>query len=414
MNENIKSVFDAQCSHLEFDTKLAKKIANTRLSFEMRNQDHIEFFGGNLTGVQTVKFLSEDRDLWFENILEVNEFVLGDQLEDLPTVDKTRIVTSDTMNLSFVWLMHRFYTSSKLSQQQKESAMIDIAMIMQFKFLTSRLYRHFKFPADPKIAAAVYAQLSYKFLIKQHGSWGKVLLARSKEIISKNGIHFNAISKMDNDNSVMYLLSDSQGRLRDMLKNIYDLHLRTRDNVSKRVITTSSILEHDGQLILKDVTKTLPAYTRYLHATVTDKRSFIRPELTGVIEKLVHTMSPRMFNKTLEWISDNYRQPGADIIESGISDVIIYSLDYLRVNRSLVRNTGDLATMLSKLRGSFMSSRNTDDLLVKTKANFEKMVTNATGSKHPGIVASVRTGAMLYIVARTLTMHHYSTSASVK
>src|SRR5690606_23538432 len=136
----------------------------------------------------------------------------------------------------------------------------------------------------------------------------------------------------------------------------------------------------------------LPAYTRYIHSTITDKKSFIRSELTMVIEKLVHTMSPRMFQRTLEWMSDNYRQSGADIIEEAITDVMVYSLDYLKANRTLIRNTGDLAGMLSKLRGSFMSSRNTDDLLVKTKANFEKIVTQATGSKHPGIVASVRTG----------------------
>lgn len=414
MSENIKSVFDKHCSHLEFDSKLAKKISNYRIAFEMRNQDHIEFFGGNLTGVHVVRFVSEDRDRWFEEILEINEFIINDDFENLPSIDKTRLVTSDVMNSSFVWLMHRFHTSTKLSQKQKEAVLIDIAMIMQFKFLTSRLYRHFRFPADPKIAAAVYAQLSYKYLIKQHGSWKKLLEARSAEITSKNGIHWNAISKMDQDNAVLYLITDTQGRLRDMLKNIYDLHIRTRDSSTKRVITTSSVVEHDGQMILKDVSKVLPAYTRYIHSTITDKKSFIRSELTMVIEKLVHTMSPRMFQRTLEWMSDNYRQSGADIIEEAITDVMVYSLDYLKANRTLIRNTGDLAGMLSKLRGSFMSSRNTDDLLVKTKANFEKIVTQATGSKHPGIVASVRTGVMLYIVARTLTMNYYTTSAVIR
>lgn len=411
MSENIKSVFNTECSHLEFDAKLAKKISIYRISFEMRNQDHIEFFGGNLTGVHVVRFLPEDRDVWFENILEVNEFVLADSLENLPSIDTTRIVTSDTMNLSFVWLMHRFHTSTKLSQKQKEDAMIDVAMVMQFKFLTSRLYRHFRFPADPKIAAAVYAQLSYKFLIKQYGSWSKVLIARSREIISKSGIHYGAVNKMDVDNSVTYLLSDSQGRLRDMLKKIYGLHIRTRDTTTKRVITTSSVVEHDGVKILKDVSKSLPTYTRYIHSCVSDKRSFIRNELTGVIEKLIHTMSPRMFIKTLEWMSDNYRQQGAGIIDESLTDIVVYSLEYLNINRSLVRKSDDLASMLSKLRGSFMSSRNTDELLVKTKLNFEKMVTSATGSKHPGIVASVRTGVMLYIVIRTLTMNYYTTGA---
>jgi len=120
-----------------------------------------------------------------------------------------------------------------------------------------------------------------------------------------------------------------------------------------------------------------------------------------------------MFEKTLEWMSHNYRQKGAESIEEGVTNVILYSLDYLKVNKSTLRNLNDLPGMLSKLRGSFMSSRNTDPLIVETKKQFEDIVHQATGSKHTGIVASVRTGAMLYVVARTLTKKHYSTSAII-
>ena len=412
MADSIKSIFDQECSHLIFDSRLAKKLSSYRLAFEMRNQDHITFFGGNLTGVQVVRFLPDDRDAWFETILETGEFILTDGLENLPSIDTSRIVTSDTMNLSFVWLMHRLFTS-KLPEKVKHQAMVDVAMVMQFKFLTSRLYRHFHFPADPSIAAATYAQLNYKFAIKQYGSWKELLLARSEDIISKKSIHYNTITKMDDDGKVLYILSDSQGRIREMLKNIYDVHIRVK-NQNTRILTTSSLVEYDGEIFLKDVSNSLATYNRYIHSIVTDKRSFIKDELKSVIEKLVHTMSPRMFQKTLEWISNNYRQRGADIIESGISNVILYSLDYLRINRNSMKNTGDLPGMLSKLRGSFMSSRNNDDLIIETKKQFESMVQQATGSKHPGIVASVRTGVMLYIVARALTKKHYLTSAIIK
>lgn len=412
MAETIQSVFNRECAHVIFDQKLANKISHMRLSFQMRNEDHITFFGGNLTGVQVVRFLPDDRDAWFESILETGEFVLSDVIDELPSIDKTRIVTSDVMNLSFVWVMHRFLVS-QLSEKIKHQAMIDTAMIMQFKFLTSRLYRHFPFPADPSIAQATYAQLNYKYAIKKYGSWGELLLARCEDIIAKNSIHYKALLTMEDDNKVTYVLSDSQGRIRELLKNIYDMHLRVR-NQNSRILTTSSLVEYDGEVFLKDATNNLTNYTRYINSIITEQRSFIKEELKKVIEKLVHTMSPRMFEKTLEWMSLNYRQQGAGVIESGISDVILYSLDYLRINRSSLRNTSDLPGMLSKLRGSFMSSRNNDELLMKTKEEFEQMVTAATGSKHPGIVASVRTGAMLYIVARSLTKNHYSSASIIK
>lgn len=409
MTESVKSVFDTNCSHLVFDQKLANMISKFRLTFEMRNQDHITFFGNPLTGIQVVRFLQEDRDNWFELIIGTSEFIIGDELDNVEAIDKTRKVTSDTMNLSFVWVMHRFLVS-KLSAKAKEQAMIDTAMIMQFKFLTSRLYRHFKFPADKSIAEATYAQLNYKYAIKQHGSWKALLEARSKDIIDKNSIHYKALMNMDDDNKVTYVLSDSQGRIRELLKNIYDVHLRVRSN-KNRILTTSSIIEHDGEMILKDITNNLVGYNRYINSIITDKRSFIKDELCTVVEKLVHTMSPRMFIKTLEWMSNNYRQQGSSDIETAVSNVILYSLDYLKLNKTSLRSTGDLSGMLSKLRGSFMSSRNNDELLVKTKKDFEKIVNKATGSKHNGIVSSIRTGVMLYIVARALTKKYYSTAA---
>ena len=411
MDESVKSIFDRECAHLSFDTKLANKLSKYRLGFELRNQDHITFFGGNLTGVQVVRFLPEDRDLWFEDIIEAGEFILTDELDKVSAIDKSRVVTSDTMNLSFVWMLHRLL-NSKLPEKIKHAAMIDVCMIMQFKFLTSRLYRHFRFPADPTIAAATYAQLSYKYAIKQYGSWKELLLARSEDIISKKSIHYKTFLTMDDDNKVTYVLSDVQGRIREMLKNIYDVHLRVK-NQNSRILTTSSLIEYDGEIFLKDVTNNLAVYNRYIHSIITDKRSFIKEELKSVIEKLVHTMSPRMFEKTLEWMSHNYRQKGAESIEEGVTNVILYSLDYLKVNKSTLRNLNDLPGMLSKLRGSFMSSRNTDPLIVETKKQFEDIVHQATGSKHTGIIASVRTGAMLYVVARTLTKKHYSVSAII-
>lgn len=405
----LKSVFDRECAHVLFNEALAKKISKFRLGFEMRNQDHITFFGNPLTGVQVVRFLQEDRDRWFEEIIEVNEFVLTDELDSVPTIDRTRRVTSDTMNLSFVWVMHKLL-KSKLPQKVSKQAMIDTAMIMQFKFLTSRLYQHFKFPADKAIAEATYAQLNYKYAIKQHGSWKELLLARSHDIIDTHGIHFNAINKMDDDNKVMYVLSDSQGRIRELLKNIYDMHLRVR-NDNRRILSTSTLVEYDGEIRLKDVTNNLTSYNQYINSIISDKHSFIKEELAQVIENLISTMSPRMFMKTLEWLSLNYRQAGTSYVDEAISDVILYSLDYLRINRGSLRGNNDIANMLSKLRGSFMSSRNSDELLVKTKKAFEKIVVDATGSRHPGIIASTRTGVMLYIVARALTKKHYLTSA---
>ncbi|HEV7235926.1 MAG TPA: hypothetical protein VGN15_07085, partial [Ktedonobacteraceae bacterium] len=64
--------------------------------------------------------------------------------------------------------------------------------------------------------------------------------------------------------------------------------------------------------------------------------------------------------------------------------------------------------VLTALRGTYMSSRSTDARLLKAREDVEKLVQLATQSRNSNAVASVRTGWMLYIVARAYTMRHFA------
>ncbi len=407
MHDSIKKVFDSECDTLDIDAKLIKRIQNFQVGFVNKNADHIAFFGGNLLGVQVVRFTDGDRDRWFDEILEVVEGPLDERLLALPLVNAEFHVSSDTMNLSCVWLAHAIFNSKALSDKQKHDAIIDVILVLQYKFLTSRLFRHFRYPADRAVAEATYAQLSYKYAIKIHGSWSALLNARAEDIMSENSIHYKTITHMDDDAQVIYMLNDTQGRIRDLLKNIYDVFLTVHKQGGK-VLSVSSVIEHDGVEILKDRSKNLLAYGRYLNSIISDRNSFIREELVQIIEKLMHTMPPRLFMETLEFMSTNYRQAGATEIEEVLNETLVHSFDYLSENRNAVKNTADLPGLLGRLRGVYMSSRSTDPTLFSLREKVEKIVKQATGNKSESIVSSVRTGVLLYLVLRAFTMKHYS------
>jgi hypothetical protein len=410
MDVSIKGVFESECADLMLDAQLAKRIHLYTVGFAHKNQDHIEFFGGALTGVQVVRFTDADRDQWFSEIMRADEGALQARLLALPTVNETFVVSSDTMNLSCAWLLHALLHSNKLNDHQRHEAMVDVVLVMQYKFLTSRLYRHFKYPAQREVAEATYAALTYKYAIKQYGSWAGVLNARAEEVISPTGLHRKAIDLMTPDELVTYLLNDTQGRIRDMLKNIYDVFLQVhRQGI--RISSTSSLVEHDGVEILKDKSKNLLAYTRYINSIITDRNSFIREELLTVIEKQMKTMPPRLFRESLEWMSDNYRQQGASQIEELLNETLIHSFDFLAENRNLVRNSTDLASLLTRLRGVYMSSRSTDPILFSLREKAEKIVKDATHNKNTSVIAAVRTGILLYLIARAYSMRYYSQSA---
>jgi hypothetical protein len=407
MSADIQRVFNEACKALVIDANFIKRLSMYRLRWVQKNPDHIEFFGGNLLGVQVVRFTDTDKDQWFDEILHVDQHHLTEELLQLPTVNSDHKVSSDTMNISCAWLMHAIYASPKIDKTLKHQGMLDVALVLNYKFLTSRLFRHFRYPANRETAEATYAALSNKYAIKQLGSWNAVLNQRSEDMIAPDGLHFATIAKMDSDLGIIYFLNDSQGRIRDMLKNIYDVFL-TIHHQGIRIQSTSSVVDYDGEAVLKDKSRNLLAYTRYLHSIVTDKGSFMRDELTGIIEKLMYTTPPRLFRETLAWISDNYRQSGAKKIEELLNEVLIHAFDYLAEERSMVASHPDLPSLLARLRGVYTSSRSIDPALFSLREKTEWCVKQATGNKNDSVIASVRTAVLLYIVARTMTMTYYT------
>lgn len=407
MDKLVKEVFEDECSQIVFDAKFLKRLNAFQVGFVNKNEEHVAFFGGHLLGVHKVRFSNADVDRWFEEIVEADEYLLKERLHNLPGINAEFKVSSDVFNLSCVWLTHAIYLSPKLTEKQKEEGMIDVMLVLHYRYITSRIVRHFPYAADPEVAEATYAQLSYKFAIKNQGTWFNVLKARAVDVISRESIHYQAIVKMDDNNKVVALLNDTQGRIRDMVKNIVNVFLTTSRQGIK-IGSTSDVVEFDGGDILRDKTKGLINYKQYLKAVLSDKTSFIKDELVSVVERIMKTMPPRLFRQSLEWMSDHYGQSSTGVIEEVLDEVLTHSFTYLGEHRSLVRNSVNLAGLIGKLKGVYMSSRSTDPSLLLIREKVEEIVQKATGNKNKNIIASVRTGIMLYLVCRTYTKNHYS------
>ncbi len=401
----IKDVYNAECAHVKVDHRLYKKIVDMEAHFVNKKPEHIEFFGGTLLGVQTVRFTNEDRDRLFIDILEVDDSVLEEKVYDVRGPDGEYVVnrewniSSDIFNISSVWLLHAIEKSTFLDDNQKQEAKVRVCLYMMYKFLTSRLYRLFRYPADPEIAAATYAQLSRKFAVKQHGSYGATLRVMAENSISKTGIHGRTIEMMDDDIAVRNMLNDIQGRIRDILKNVYGEFLKVHQE-GTRITKSSSLVETDGELIFKDKSKSLVNYTRYLKSIITDEGSFVRQEIVDVIAGVMHTMPPKLLLTSLSWASRNYGHTKEQTVERAVDLIAEHAFEYLSANKALVR--------ASKLRGAYMSSRSSDPKLIEIRNLVGDIVFNATKSKNESVIAATRTGFMIYVIVRMFSMRHYT------
>jgi hypothetical protein len=408
----IREVFEQECSDLKVDHTLFKKIVIMESDFVNKHPDHISFFGGTLTGVHVVRFTPDDREKLFSDILKTDETYLESKLYSLKDsrggliVNPEFKVSSDIFSLSCVYLIHAIDNSRYLSDKEKDEGKVRVCTYMLYRFLTSRLFRHFPYPADESIAKATYEILSGKYLLKQQGSWAKTLRYIAEKAVSSDGIHASVIKKMDVDTGVINMLNDVQGRIRDMLKNIYNEFTKVHAQGTK-ITKNSSFIETDGEMVLKDKHKSLANYTRYLNSIISDKNSFIKQELIDVVSDMMHTMPERLLVQSLEWCSSNYGHLKDKLIEQAIDAVMEHAFDYLSDNKALLHNKADIATLISKLRGAYMSSRSTDDKIILSRELCEKIVINATRTKNDSVVSSTRTGLMIYFVLRSITMKHY-------
>lgn len=401
----ILSVFEDACGHVKIDHELLQKIHHFETHFVNKNEDHIGFFGGNLLGVHPVRFRKSDSDDWFDSVLDIDDQAISVRIKALPTLDPDWVRGTDVMNLSCLWLTHKFMNSD-LSSEDKELGMTESLMVLMCKFISSLMAYHFKYPADKSIALATYASLSLKYDIKRHGSWYMMLLERVNDIISPSSIHYRTIQNFNDDADIQYMVTDIQGRLREVVKKLHSV-FETMKAQDAKILTLKHKVDIEGEDVIRDLNRTFTPYRRYLHEVINDKRLFIKDELTEVIFTAMYTMPEKFFTRTLEYMCFCYNKEPDHITQLWTDEILTHSFEFL-MEESVIWQKMDLATIITRLRAVYMSSRSSNPSLIKMRDWGEMVVKRAISTNNPSAIASVRTGVMLYVVLRTIAMRFYT------
>jgi len=409
----VKSLFDAACGHIAIDRNFIRRLQTYRQNFANKNDDHVAFFGGHLMGVQDVRFTKSDRIEWFTTVLDIDDISLQDDLLQLRTLvpdpKKVRYVSTDVMNLSCLWLVHAIYTS-KLSETEKQQAMVDALLVLQYKFITSILSYWFPSRADEAVAVATYARLPKKYKLKELGSWGALLVYRAEAAIDRKSPHFlnKTFQRFDDDFDIIYMVNDIQGRIKGYLKNIRDeFEIVRRDPTALIRTNSNTSVNIDGEVVVKNKKNVYSTYRRYLDEVMTDRNSFIIRELTEIVAGCMPKLPYRNMVECLEYMAAKSSKLKGDPDVVKLADLTLEHLfDFIASNRTTI-NTNDMATLLSRLRNLYTASRANNDLLLQMRDVGEKVVRKSIKTKNVALVASVRTAAILYLVLRTITMKHY-------
>jgi len=410
--QTMLEVLDEHFKDVKFDAALCKRIIEYSIRFMNRNEDHSAFFGGVLMGVNPVYFYDTDRELWFEDVLGVDEDMLQYDFQRAEGVDpKNQKVASDVMNYTPGYITQRLMKATNIPLKTVHEACRHAFQVLHYKYITSLLVRRFKYPARREVMEATFAQLNYKFDIKTIGSWGKLVKDRAEGIIDPSSIYGPLLHDkpgVDEEYWMRRVVTDTQTRIRELINKYYGMYI-TVLNSGVTIRTTSDMMVNtDGEMALRDKVNGYRTYITYMHSVCSNRENLIKPELLPIIESAMHTMPGQMLVTSLEFLARNFNQPRSKDLTKFVDECLLYTFEYMQSIKASVQRQNDLKELVTRIRLLVMAPKTSDVRVLTIRDMGDAIVKNATNSRHVGQIASTRTGLMLYVMLRALTKSYYT------
>lgn len=399
MNITLLEVFDKYFKDTVFNNKLVSDVFRYRLDYLNSKKGYLEFFGGNLLGTVPIHFTDSFILKFFDEVLQIDFYGLSESLKKVEDINQDFKISSDVFNLTLMYVIHSFMIDKGLSEKKKEQGMYNIALLFYYRSLAALISNGFKYTADPSIVQAAYASLNNKFLIKKLGSWNKVMDYRANALIDKSSIHYKNLLTFKEDLSIVYAINDSQGRIRDAFKGYYSSIVNIKDEGLSIAKTSSSMLDIDGEEVLKDKTGSVDSYITYIETILSDRDSFIKKDLVDIVSQVNSNTTSKAVEQVLDKIHENSSD---EIVVEFIKLTIIHGFYLLDTSLNKV-NRKDYAAVLISLKGAYMSSRSNDKDLLRLRKLGDKLMKNFTPKNSgKGLISSTRTSVLLYIMLRVL------------
>ena len=401
MRYTLKEAFDDIFMDVKFDANVAKALYQFRVGYMTGNREHMEFFGGNMIGVNTLRFKDSDVNNFFA-IFDMSYQEVIQQVRQVTTIDHKFKVGSDVFNLTCMYLIHRFLTS-KNPVGLIEKATYDVAMIFFCRCCAALISANFKYQADPKVAQMAYANLSQKYLIKKLGSWNRVLDYRVKALLDKReSPHKRTFLFFDEDPKIQYAITDSQGRIREMFKGYYSELMMVNAEGGSISIQKSLTTDAEGDEALREKTHGPENYVFYLREIVTDEQTFIRDDFLQLVSRSNTNTSLRAVKTTLEWISKASTDPKHyKLVDDFLTRSMVMMAYFMQYNIEASRQK-DLNYVLANLKNLFLSTRSVDPDLLYLRELGEKIIDHSQGKMSVSLMMATRTAVIMYICLRAL------------
>lgn len=396
---DLNALFKHHCPKMVVDEKMVKKLHAMMYGIVNRNEDHIHFFGGNLTGVHKMRFLTTDKNHFFSEIMSMED--ISQATKDIKTtngINPDWIISSDLFNMACLWLSHKVMNST-LKDKSKEDAQLYIYMLLHFKFLGSMLSRFFQYTVDHDTAKATYDALSMKFSLKKHGTWLRSLEARCKDIYAKDSIRYKTIKSFELTKEVVRMINDIENRLRIRIRRIYATMQSVIDS-DRRHQTVSGSIQLDGEMVIKDVIRDHSQYEKYISRILLSPNDLIKPEFVEVVSREYPSAPEHAIVQCLKHAS-HLAKSNDRSLKTYVNIMCIHVFEQMKDNpTTLGRALKDPIFFISSMKNLYNASKSSNPLVLEMREIALKVVTKSVKIKDTNTLISLRNAVMLYLILR--------------
>lgn len=398
-------IMNEHLAHLHYNRALIKGLKDFANAFVSKNEDHINFFGSNFTGVYSIYFTTLDKNALFIDVLgNVNDGKIRKEIRELPSVGATWVVATEPVTVVCMYLIHMFMRSN-LTEREIKEACLACGRIIHYKFLSSLTNYYFPYNVKEELALAAYTALSRKYTLKQEGTWYKTIDKRIEDLLYTQTTWHEEIMAYGPDENLVKMFGDMQYRMRSMIKNIAEVTYRLHDEGVGVDSGTIQIQTDDGLKIM-DVTRLQGGYEQYILGIIPEPRALIKAELVTIIGNAITTMpEPPLYEVLLDM---SKRSLAADKkIDKFVRDIMIYVFTYLHEEGKGDAALSNLTQLIEKLKALLTASKTTNPTVLNLRKEADAIVKKGCKTRSASALSGLRTGLILYIIIRTFTKNHY-------
>lgn len=395
---------------LEINSLTVKTMLMLMYSFESR-QKHPQALNSPMLGVYPMYFTTQDQNNLFD-IFDLDVATVKKAIRECPSINTTFNVTSDPYNLLTMWALHNTVNSTLTSEEQYHMCMA-LAKMLHYKFFTSFVNRSYKYGADENVMKAVVDSLTKKFDITEYGTWKATIEARCEDFLDRNSIHYKTLQTFNDDKKILYMLSDTQTRIRNKIKNINELYYEYK--AKGDAISTSSLnSEIDGEKIMKDIVSTSDTMVSNISNEVLNINEWIDNRYIKLISGMFQNVTQDLFRRVLVSFAntaalqaksgklDYIKKDGDKIDYIGcrvlISAILQKTYTACKRSRTNMRSKNDI---LIKVRNLYSASRISDQGIIDIKDAVNNSIVNSVNITREATIASLRIAFISYIMLKS-------------